>query len=139
MPVTKAEAGWEGTLKEGRGTMKLPSQGYEGPFTYASRFESGQGTNPEELIGAAQAGSFSMFLAAQLAKAGFPATRIHTTANVRIENLVINRIELTTEAEVPGISQELFDEKVQFSKENCPVSQALASVPEVTVNATLRQ
>lgn len=139
MAVTKAEAIWEGTLKEGNGTMKLPSQNYEGPYTYSSRFESGKGTNPEELIGAALAGCFSMFLAAQLANAGFPATRIHTTANVRIENLTIDRIELVTDAEVPGVSQDVFNEKVQFSKQNCPVSKALASVNEVTVNATLKQ
>lgn len=139
MPVTKSEAVWNGTLKEGNGTMTLPLAGIEAPFTYASRFESsGTATNPEELIGAAIAGCFSMFLGAQLEKAGHPATRIHTTASVNIEAGAINRIELQTEAEVPGISESDFQEKVQFSKENCPVSKALKAVENVTVNATLK-
>lgn len=137
MSVRKAEAIWQGNLKEGRGTMKLPSQAYEGPFTYASRFEEGQGTNPEELIGAAIAGCFSMHLSNQLATAGFTPESINTTASVRIEGGVINQIVLDTTVNAPGLSQDVFQEKVNFSKANCPVSKALASVGDISVNATL--
>ena len=138
MAVRKAEAVWQGTLKEGSGTMKLPSQGYEGPYTYASRFEEGKGTNPEELIGAAIAGCYSMHLANQLATAGFPPESINTTASVRIEAGVINQIVLDTTVSAPGIGQDVFEEKVAFSKANCPVSKALAAVGDITVNATLQ-
>ena len=138
MAVRKAEAIWQGNLKEGNGTMKLPSQGYEGPFTYASRFEEGQGTNPEELIGAAIAGCFSMHLANQLAQAGVTPNSINTTASVRIESGNINQIVLDTQVDAPGLDQSVFDEKVAFSKSNCPVSKALASVDEIVVNATLQ-
>ena len=138
MAVRKAEAAWQGTLKEGSGAMKLPSQGYEGPYTYASRFEEGQGTNPEELIGAAIAGCFSMHLANQLATAGFTPDSINTTASVRIEAGTINQIVLDTQVSAPGLGQDVFDEKVAFSKANCPVSKALAAVPEILVNATLQ-
>jgi osmotically inducible protein OsmC len=137
MAVRKAEAIWKGNLKEGSGTMKLPSQGYEGPFTYASRFEDGKGTNPEELIGAAIAGCFSMHLSNQLATAGFTPESINTTASVRIESGTINQIVLDTTVTAPGLSEEVFNEKVNFSKANCPVSKALASVGEIIVNATL--
>jgi len=138
MAVRKAEAVWQGTLKEGSGTMKLPSQGYEGPYTYASRFEEGKGTNPEELIGAAIAGCYSMHLANQLATAGFPPESINTTASVRIEAGVINQIVLDTTVSAPGIGQDVFEEKVAFSKANCPVSKALAAVGDIVVNATLQ-
>ena len=138
MAVRKAEAVWQGTLKEGSGTMKLPSQGYEGPYTYASRFEEGKGTNPEELIGAAIAGCYSMHLANQLATAGFPPESINTTASVRIEAGTINQIVLDTTVSAPGVGQDVFEEKVAFSKANCPVSKALAAVGDITVNATLQ-
>src|SRR5512136_824679 len=87
MAVRKAEAVWEGTLREGKGNMKLSSGAYEGPFSFASRFEEGTGTNPEELIAAALAGCFSMALSAQLTSAGFPPKQIHTTANAHFEKL----------------------------------------------------
>lgn len=137
MAVRNAEAHWEGTLREGKGTMRLGSGAFEGAYSFSSRFEEGTGTNPEELIGAANAGCFSMFLAAQLTNAGFPPNSIHTTAKVHLEaGPTITRIELTTEAVVPGVDQALFDEKVAFSKANCPVSKALASV-EISVSTTL--
>ncbi len=140
MAVRKSEAVWQGTLKEGRGTMKLGSGAYEGAYTYASRFEEGPGTNPEELIGAAHAGCFSMFLAAQLTNAGFPPKSIHTTATVHLgQGPTINKIELDSEAEVPGVDQNTFMELAEKSKANCPVSKALASVPEVTMNIRLIQ
>lgn len=137
MPIRNAHAVWNGTLREGSGTMKLGSGLFEGPFTYASRFESAQGTNPEELLGAAHAGCFSMFLAAQLTKAGFPPQRIETTAHVHLgEGPTITLIELDTKATVPNVDEAKFLELVDMSKKGCPVSKALASV-EIKVNATL--
>jgi osmotically inducible protein OsmC len=139
MAVAKAEATWTGTLKEGAGTMKGASKFLEGPYTYKSRFEGDTGgTNPEELIGAAHAGCFSMFLAAQLTTAGFPPTRIHTVATVHLEaGPTIAKIDLATEAEVPKIDDKTFQEKVEASKQGCPVSKALAAVPSMTVTARL--
>lgn len=139
MAIRNSEALWIGTLREGSGTMKLGSGLFEGPFTYASRFEDGKGTNPEELVGAAQAGCFSMFLAAQLTKEGFPPMRIHTTAKVHLEaGPTITKIELTTTAHVPNVTETKFQELVDFSEKNCPVSKALASI-EVHVHATLEK
>ena len=139
MAIRHAEALWLGTLREGSGTMKLGSGLFEGPFTYASRFEEGKGTNPEELVGAAQAGCFSMFLSAQLTKEGFPPTRIHTTAKVHLEaGPTITKIELTTTAHVPNVTEAKFQELVDFSKKNCPVSKALASI-DVHVHAKLEK
>jgi osmotically inducible protein OsmC len=139
MPVAKAEATWSGNLKEGNGRMKSASGALDGAFTYKSRFEGDtSATNPEELLGAAHAGCFSMFLAAQLTTAGFPPKRVHTNATVHLEaGPTIARIELATEAEVPGIDAAAFQEKVEASKKGCPVSKALAAVPTVTVTAKL--
>jgi osmotically inducible protein OsmC len=140
MAVSKAHAKWTGTLKEGAGTMTGGSGHLDAPFTYLSRFEGATtGTNPEELIGAAQAGCFSMFLAAQLSAAGHPPTSIETSATVHLgAGPAITKIELETIAVVPGASADLFNEKVDFSKKNCPISKALASVPEITITATLK-
>jgi osmotically inducible protein OsmC len=117
--------------------MKLGSGAFEGPFTFASRFEEGPGTNPEELIGAAHAGCFSMFLGAVLGGAGYPPTRIETSAKVHLgDGPTITNIELETEAEVTDVDETTFMESVENSKLNCPVSKALAGV-EITVNAKL--
>lgn len=139
MATAKATATWNGTLKEGSGAMKGANGFFDAPFTFLSRFEGGtKGTNPEELIGAAHAGCFSMFLAAQLTNAGHPPTSIETTATVHLgAGPAITKIELETQAQVPGLSQGLFDEKVAFTKANCPISKALSAVPEFTVNAKL--
>jgi osmotically inducible protein OsmC len=139
MAVAKAQAQWTGTLKEGKGTVKGGNGFFEAPFTFVSRFEGGkEGTNPEELIGAAHAGCFSMFLSAQLTKAGHAPTRIDTTATVHLgDGPTVTKIELETLAVVPGVDAATFDEKVKFSKENCPISKALAAVPELVVNAKL--
>lgn len=138
MPVRKSEATWKGTLKEGNGTMKLASGRYEGPYTYASRFEEASGTNPEELVGAAHAGCFSMFLASLLANNGYTPTRVHTVAAVHLgAGPTITKIELDCQAEVPGVDAAKFAELAAQAKANCPVSKALAAVPEVTLNATL--
>jgi osmotically inducible protein OsmC len=138
MAVSKASATWHGTLKEGTGSVK--GTGFEAGFTFASRFEgNGKGTTPEELIGAAQAGCFSMFLSAQLTKEGKPPTSIETTATVTLgDGPTVTKIVLDTVAVVPGIDKALFDEKVAFSKANCPISKALAAVPELVVNASLK-
>jgi lipoyl-dependent peroxiredoxin len=139
MAIAKASAQWKGTLKEGSGSMKGGNGFFEAPFTFVSRFEGDKkGTNPEELIGAAHAGCFSMFLAAQLTAAGKPPTSIDTSATVHLgEGPTIKKIELVTVAVVPGVDQATFDEKVAFSKANCPVSKALAAVPEITFSAKL--
>lgn len=137
MPVRKSTAEWRGTLKEGAGTMKLASGRYEGPYTYSSRFEEASGTNPEELLGAAFAGCYSMALAASLASKGFPAERINTSAAVRVAAGQIDRIELETEVVAPGIDEATFQELAIATKDNCPVGKALAAVPEITLTAGL--
>ena len=140
MPTRTAEAEWKGDLIHGTGEISLGSGAFSGSYDWRSRSADGAGTNPEELIGAAHAGCFSMALAAQLAQAGTPATRIHTTAKVPLEKagegFAIPRIELTTEAEVPGIDAATFAEQAATAKANCPVSKALAGV-EIHLNATL--
>lgn len=136
MPTRTANARWNGTLKEGDGTMRFASGAYEGAYSYASRFEDGEGTNPEELLGAAHSGCFSMHLSGGLGKAGYEPIAIETRADVTIDGGVIS-IHLTTEAEVSGIDDSEFQELVNASKENCPVSKALAST-EITVEATLK-
>src|SRR6266566_8983802 len=140
MAKRTASAVWEGTLREGKGRVKLGSGAFEGQYSFASRFESGTGTNPEELIGAAHAGCFSMALAAGLTKAGHNPTRISTNAAVSLEKVgegfKITTIELNTEAEIPNIDEAAFLEQAKGAKKNCPVSQALAGT-EITLNAKL--
>jgi len=137
MSVRNASAVWRGSLKEGDGDMKLGSGACEVPFTYGTRFEEDPGTNPEELVGAAQAGCFSMYLAAQLTSAGFTPNEIRTSAKVHLgQGPRIHLIELETEAQVPNIDEKTFQEKVDFSKKNCPISLALSG-PELRVNARL--
>src|ERR1041385_4098172 len=115
MPVRNADATWNGGLKDGGGTVKVGSGAFEGKYWFGTRFESQPGTNPEELIGAAHAGCFSMALAAGLGKAGFSPKRVHTTAKATLEKadagFAITRIELQTEAEVPGIEEAAFQEQ----------------------------
>ena len=137
MTTRTSMAEWMGTLKDGKGTVKLGSGAYEGPFTFASRFETGPGTNPEELIGAAHSGCFSMFLSAILSKDGFIPRRISTTATVHLDaSPKITLIELNTEADVPKLGQEAFLKYVETAKSNCPVSMALAGT-EIKLNAKL--
>ena len=140
MPVRTANAVWEGTLKEGNGKMKFGSGAFDGQYSFSSRFEEGAGTNPEELIGAAHAGCFSMAFSAQLTNNGFPPTRVQTEAKVHLEKgdagFSIAAIDLVTEAEVPGIDEAKFQELADTAKRTCPVSRALAGV-EIRLNATL--
>jgi lipoyl-dependent peroxiredoxin len=140
MPVRNAEAEWKGDLREGQGTVKLGSGAFQGPYSFRSRMEEGPGTNPEELIGAAHAGCFSMALSAGLTAAGHPPTRVHTTAAVHFDRVEsgfqISKIELRTEAQVPGISPAAFQEQAETAKKNCPVSKALAGT-QITLEARL--
>ena len=135
-----AGAVWEGSLKDGKGTMSVGSGAFDGPYTFASRFESGKGTNPEELLAAAHAGCFSMALSLGLVKAGFAPQRINTTAIVHLdtENLRISAIDLDTEAQVPGINEEEFREQAELAKNKCIVSRALKGT-EIRLLARLEQ
>src|SRR5919201_5864458 len=132
MPTRRADARWEGSLQEGQGTMRMATGSYEGPYSFQSRFEEGEGTNPEELIAAAHAGCFSMALSAELGRAGHDPESVETTAKVRIDpadgGFEISRIELETEARVPGIDESEFQSIAESAKSNCPVSLALAAV-----------
>lgn len=121
--------------------MKLGSGAFEGAYSFASRFESGTGTNPEELIGAAEAGCFSMALSSNLSKAGHPPKQIRTQATVKLEMIgggpKITSIELDCEAEVPGIDDKAFQEQAELTKKNCPVSVALSGT-EIKLKAQLK-
>ena len=138
--IRSAEAQWSGDLKGGSGTMKLGSGAYEGGYSFRSRMEDGPGTNPEELIGAAHAGCFSMALSAILAGAGHTPDRVHTTAQVHFGpvegGFAITQIALRTEASVPGLDNEAFQNFAEQAKAGCPVSKALAATP-ITLQATL--
>ena len=139
MAIRKAEALWEGGFK-GKGKMKLGSGAFEGAYSFASRFENGTGTNPEELIGAAHAGCFSMALSFMLEQAGHAPRRVQTSAKVHIdkvgEGFKITAIELETEADIPGIDEKKFMELADAAKKGCPVSQALSGT-EITLKAKL--
>jgi lipoyl-dependent peroxiredoxin len=132
MPERTSTGTWRGSLKEGDGTVALGSGAFEGAYSFASRFEDGTGTNPEELIGAAHAGCFSMFLAGQLADAGFVANEVRTEAHVHLGRdevgAAITKIVLVCRADVPGIDPDAFAEHAEASKTGCPVSKALKAV-----------
>lgn len=129
----KAEARWEGDLKAGKGNIKLGSGAFEGPFSFATRFEGAPGTNPEELLGAAHAGCFSMALSLALSNEGHVPTSIQTTATVHLEKgekgFSISRIDLVTRGVVPGISDADFKRLAEATKTGCIVSRALSAVP----------
>ncbi|MFB6136259.1 MAG: OsmC family peroxiredoxin [Halobacteriaceae archaeon] len=132
-----ATARWSGDLRDGEGTMAFGSGAFEGAYTYASRFEQGEGTNPEELIGAAHAGCFSMKLAGDLADAGYEPDSVETEATVTLEGGEIVESHLETAVEAPDVSEAEFREVAEGAKENCPVSKALAAI-DVTLDAELR-
>jgi osmotically inducible protein OsmC len=140
MPTRKGRAVWTGGLKDGSGTVALGSGAFEGRYSFGSRFEEGTGTNPEELIGAAHAACFSMAFSGALGRAGFPPRRIATTAEVHIDKsdagFTIGRIDLTTEAEVPGIDAATFEREAQNAKKTCPVSR-LVTGAEIHLRARL--
>jgi osmotically inducible protein OsmC len=140
MTIRQAEAEWTGSLREGRGELALESGAFRGPYTFKARFEDGKETNPEELLGAAHAGCFTMALTALLAREKIAPARIHTTAAVHLEQVAggfaIPRIELRTRASVPGLDAERFAALAADAKQNCPVSKALAGV-EIKLDAAL--
>ena len=139
MPIRTADAEWTGGLKGGKGTMAFASGAYEGPYSFSSRFEEGEGTNPEELIAAAHAGCFSMQFAALLEKAGHVPDRVATTAKVHLDpdgdGFTVTRIDLRTEAQVSGIDDDEFQKVADDAKRTCPVSRLLTGA-EITVDAT---
>ena len=138
MPTRSANAEWKGNLAQGNGRIKLDA--WEGPYSFASRFENGEGTNPEELIAAAHAGCFSMALSAILSGAGHTPNSVRTTAKVSVEKIgdgfTITKSHLTTEGDVPGIDEATFVKHANEAKAGCPVSRALAGV-EITLEAKL--
>jgi osmotically inducible protein OsmC len=140
MPTRNAHAEWNGSIGEGSGKMMFGSGAFEGRYSYKSRMEEGPGTNPEELIGAAHAGCFSMALSVVLGAGGHEPESIKTDAKVHFvkegEGFVIKSIELTTRGRVPGLDNDGFVEAAQAAKENCPVSQALTGV-EISLDAAL--
>jgi osmotically inducible protein OsmC len=140
MPTRNATSVWNGDLFKGKGDIKLSSGAWSGPYSFGTRFENAQGTNPEELIAAAHSSCFSMALAAGLGKAGFTPESVSTTAAVTVdkvgEGFKITGIKLTTEAKVPGIDAAKFKEIAEATKTGCPVSGALSAVP-MTLDAKL--
>lgn len=140
MSINTAVAHWVGTLKTGQGNFELGSGLWSAPYSFKTRFEGEQGTNPEELIAAAHASCYSMALSGALEQAGFPATSIETKAQVRLDKVpdgfAITEIVLDAKAVVPGIDDALFATIADATKTGCPVSRALSSV-KITLNATL--
>jgi osmotically inducible protein OsmC len=140
MPIRSSNAVWEGTLKQGKGTMTIGDGVYKGPYSFASRFENGPGTNPEELIAAAHAGCFSMALAFGLEQAGYSPKQVKTVAQVHLDKVgdgfQITSIDLNTEAKVPGIDEKEFLKQAEAAKTGCPVSRALKG-PQIKLQAKL--
>jgi osmotically inducible protein OsmC len=145
MPEKKASVHWEGAGKAGQGQISTETGALEKyPYGFASRFgDDRKGTNPEEILGAAHAACFTMAFSFAADKAGIATERLDTTASVRLakdgDGFVIDRIALTLKAKVPGMDEAAFQKMAQEAKANCPLSQALASVPEITLEATLVQ
>jgi lipoyl-dependent peroxiredoxin len=140
MVIREAQAVWEGNLEQGQGAMALGAGGVEVPYSFGSRFEDGAGANPEGLIGAAHAGCFSMALAHELGEAGHSPVRVETIAKVHLdksgEGFAIPKIELETEADVPGVDDATFQRIAQAAKQGCPVSKVLSGA-DITLNAKL--
>ncbi|MEM9955153.1 MAG: OsmC family peroxiredoxin [Chloroflexota bacterium] len=142
MAIRSADARWEGTLKEGKGHLSLKSGAFEGQYSFSSRFEEGTGTNPEELLGAAHAGCYSMALNAALERNGTTPNYVHTIAKVHMgkndaDQLAVTKIDLIVEADVPGLSAEDFQTFAEDAKANCIISRAI-NVEEMTLEATLK-
>jgi len=141
MPIRTADARWEGNLTEGTGTVRTGKGGLSGNYSFKSRFEEGEGTNPEELIAAAHAGCFSMAFSKGLADAGFTPTSVETVAMVHLDKtdagMTVTRIVLETVGNVPGVDAADFQKIAEGAKENCPISRLLSPGAEITLNATL--
>ena len=142
MSVQQANATWQGSLKEGEGSFNLPKGNYTGSYTFATRFEDANGTNPEELVGAALSSCYSMFLTALLGKADYAPKSVKTQAHVTLETQetgpAITNISLEVEADVDGVQDSEFQELVEKAKQNCPISKLYAGTA-VSVNAKLLQ
>lgn len=140
MAARTSSAEWRGDLKGGGGELSLGSGAFSGSYSFVSRFEEGEGTNPEELIAAAHAGCFSMALSNMLAQDGTPPTSVRTEATVHLETVdgapTITRIVLTTVGEVPGIDDDGFRAKAEAAKAGCPVSK-LVTGAQIELNASL--
>jgi lipoyl-dependent peroxiredoxin len=141
MAIRTANARWDGTLTEGNGVMRTGKGGLEGNYSFKSRFEEGEGTNPEELIGAAHAGCFSMALSKGLADAGFTPVSIETTASVHLDRVdgaqTVTQIDLVTVANAPGIDDATFQKVAEGTKEGCPISRLLSPGTKITLSASL--
>ncbi len=141
MAIRTANARWEGTLTEGSGVIRTGKGGLSGNYSFKSRFEEGEGTNPEELIGAAHAGCYSMALSSELTKAGFPPSAIDTIASVHFDRVdekpTVTKIELVTSASVPNIDDAEFQRIAEAAKNGCPISRLLAPGTQITLSATL--
>jgi len=142
MPIRTASARWQGNLTEGSGTITTGKGGYQGNYSFKSRFEEGEGTNPEELIGAAHAGCFSMAFSKGLADAGFTPTSVDTTAKVHLDRgdagFAVTRIDLETVGDVPGIDDSTFQKIAEDAKANCPISRLLSPGAQISLTATLQ-
>lgn len=140
MPTRTAHARWEGTIKEGKGTLDFGNGAFKGAYSFASRFEDGKGTNPEELLGAAHAGCFAMALSLVLGMAGFTPDYIDATAHVTVKPMdggfKIIKSHIVSVAKVPDIDLATFQTHAETARANCPVSQALAGT-NITLQATL--
>ena len=141
MATRNGSAEWRGDLRSGSGDLTVGDGAFQGRYSFSSRFEEGDGTNPEELIAAAHAACFSMALANIMAEHGHPAESVRTTARVHLGQgdggPTIQQIDLDTEGRVPGIDQDHFAEHAEEAKAGCPVSRALAAVPEINLSARL--
>ena len=141
MATRNGSAEWRGDLKGGGGELTVGEGVFTGEYSFSSRFEEGEGTNPEELIAAAHAACFSMFLSGILAEGGHSPEWVRTTARVQLrqkdEGPTIDSIELETEGRVPGLDEQAFSERAEEAKQACPVSRALGGVGEMTVTAKL--
>jgi osmotically inducible protein OsmC len=139
MPIRTASARWSGNFTEGSGTIRTGKGGYEGNYSAKSRFEEGEGTNPEELIGAAHAGCFSMAFSKALADAGHSPTSVETTAKVHLDKtdagMTVTRIDLDTVGDVPGIDDSEFQKIAEGAKANCPISRLLSPGADISLNA----
>jgi lipoyl-dependent peroxiredoxin len=141
MPIRTASARWQGNLTEGSGTIRTGKGGYEGNYSFKSRFEEGEGTNPEELIGAAHAGCFSMAFSKALADAGHPPTSVETTAKVHFDKtdagMTVTRIDLEAMGNVPGVDEAEFAKLAETAKDNCPISRLLSPGAQISLTARL--
>jgi osmotically inducible protein OsmC len=141
MTARNGSAEWQGDLRSGSGTITVGDGVFQGAYSFASRFEDGEGTNPEQLIAAAHAGCFTMALSSTLSEQGHAPDSVRTTARVQLRNIegapTLTRIDLYTEGRVPGVDEHEFERYAQQAKEACPVSRALAGVPEIVLTAKL--